>query len=712
MATLRRTHAPPSIARGPLLLASLAWGVLPWQAGSGWPLALQAGPWAWALGLTQVLALVLALVPGARRARAVRVAGVTAIAFLLLAGGLALAGWTLGPGMVVVGFTLVFALGYALAEAGRFRDPLLGALILGSALLIFLFIVYPLLGMVRAVTLERLLGVLRDSRFLMLENPFTPQSETLRALLVGVLGAVAGAWLDRAARARGLLVGLAVGVAVGAALFGRGALASSLLVAGVVAPLSTLLGLAFALLQQRTRLRWLQPLLGGLALLPLITPPFVLAFALILMFGRNGFVTAGLLGLDQNFLFGPVGLITAQVLAFAPVAFLVLRGSVQGLNAALEEAASSLGSSRWRVFRTVTWPLLRPGLANALLLSVIESLSDFGNPLILGGDRNYLATEVFIAFTGRYDPVEAAVYGLVLLALVLLVFWLQYRWLGQTSFVTTTGKPTGGRPLPLPGALEALLTALLALWGLLVVGLYGSVMVGSFVQLWGFNYTPTLKHYHDFLTLGLPVFVNTFKIALVAAVPTAVLGLLLAYLVFRQDFAGKRLLEFSALLSFAMPGTVMGVGYVLAFNGEPWVLTGTTALIVLALIFREVPVGIRAGVAGLAQIDPALEEASATLGGSSGRTLVRVVLPLLLPAFIGGLAFAFVRGMTAVSQIIFLVGPGNLLATVLLLGWVEQGQMGRAAAMSTVMILSLLAVVLLLFPLSRRFDVRVGGGMP
>ncbi|RIH83617.1 ABC transporter permease [Calidithermus roseus] len=711
MATLRRPHAPPSTTRGPLLLALLAWGVLPWQAGSGWPLALQAGPWAWAVGLTQVLALALAIAPGARRARAVRVAAVTATAFILLAGGLALAGWTLGPGMVVVGFALVFALGYALAEAGRFRDPLLGALILSSALLIFLFIIYPLLGMARAVTLERLLGVLRDSRFLMLENPFTPQPETLRALLVAVVVALVGARLDRARRLRGLLVGLAVGVALGVALFGRGALASSLLVAGVVAPLSTLLGLAFAILQQRTRLRWLQPLLGGLALLPLITPPFVLAFALILMFGRNGFVSANLLGLDSNFLFGPVGLITAQVLAFAPVAFLVLRGSVQGLNASLEEAAWSLGSSRWRVFRTVTWPLLRPGLANALLLAVIESLSDFGNPLILGGDRNYLATEVFIAFTGRYDPVEAAVYGLVLLGLVLLVFWLQYRWLGQTSFVTTTGKPSGGRPLSLPGALEVALTALLAVWGLLVVSLYGSVIVGSFVQLWGFNYTPTLKHYQDFLVLGLPVFANTFKIALIAAIPTAILGFVLAYLVFRQEFAGKRLLEFSALLSFAMPGTVMGVGYVLAFNAEPWVLTGTTVIIILALIFREVPVGIRAGVAGLAQIEPALEEASATLGSSTGRTLSRVVLPLLLPAFIGGLAFAFVRGMTAVSQIIFLVGPGNLLATVLLLGWVEQGQMGRAAAMSTVMILSLLAVVLLLFPLTRRFDVRLGGGV-
>ncbi|GIW24043.1 iron ABC transporter permease [Meiothermus sp.] len=699
----------PSVARNPLLLALLVWAALPWQGG-GWPLAVQAGPWAWAVGVFLALALVASSLPGPRRPRALGVAFLALLTFLTLVGGLYLASWTLGLGSAGVGLLLMVALGYALAEARYFRDSLLGALVLLSALLIFLFIVYPLLGLVRTVTLERVLAVLGDTRFLMLENPYTPRSELAWTLGLAGLGALLAGWLDR--RLRGLGLGFLLGGALGVALFGRGALASSLLVAAVVAPLSTLLGLLFALLQQRTRLRWLGPLLNGLALLPLITPPFVLAFALILMFGRNGFITAGVLGLDQNFLFGPVGLVAAQVLAFTPVAYLVLRGSVQNLSAALEEAAGTLGAGPGRVFRSVTWPLLRPGLANALLLSVIESLSDFGNPLILGGDRNYLATEVFIAFTGRYDPVEAAVYGLVLLLLVLLVFWLQYRWLGQTSFVTTTGKPGGGRPQPLPGWLEGLSTALLLLWGALVLGLYGSVMVGSLVQLWGFNYTPTLKHYQDFLTVGLPVFLNTFKIALLAAVPTALLGLLLAYLVFRQAFVGRRALEFAALLSFALPGTVMGVGYVLAFNTEPWVLTGTTALIVLALIFREVPVGIRAGVAGLAQIDPALEEASASLGASTPRTLGRIVFPLLLPAFIGGLAFAFVRGMTAVSQVIFLVGPGNLLATVLLLGWVEQGQMGRAAAMSTVMILSLLLVVLLLFPLSRRFDVRMGGPMP
>jgi iron(III) transport system permease protein len=282
--------------------------------------------------------------------------------------------------------------------------------------------------MVRAVSLERLLGVLRDSRFLMLENPFTPQSETLRALLVAAAIALAGSGLDRARRLRGLLVGLAVGLALGVALFGRGALASSLLVAGMVAPLSTLLGLAFAILEQRTRLRFLRPVLGGLALLPLITPPFVLAFALILMFGRNGFVSAHLLGLDSNFLFGPVGLITAQVLAFAPVAFLVLRGSVQGLNASLEEAAWSLGSSRWRVFRTVTLPLLRPGLANALLLAVIESLSDFGNPLILGGDRNYLATGSSSPSPGattRWRPLSTG--------------WCCWRWCCWSSGCSTAG---------------------------------------------------------------------------------------------------------------------------------------------------------------------------------------------------------------------------------------------------------------------------------
>ncbi len=238
--------------------------------------------------------------------------------------------------------------------------------------------------------------------------------------------------------------------------------------------------------------------------------------------------------------------------------------------------------------------------------------------------------------------------------------------------------------------LEAVLLVIYTSWTILVLGLYFSIVYGSFVQLWGIDNTLTLKNYRDFMNAGWPVFLYTARIAAISAIPAALLGFLIAYLVVRQNFVGRTLVEFGSMLSFATPGTVMGVAYILAFNTGPWLLTSTSIIIVLAFIFRNMPVAIRGGVAGLAQIDPSLEEASTTLRASSSTTLRRVLLPLLIVPLIGGLIFAFVRAMSAISQVIFLVSPGNMLATVLLLGWVEQGQLGRAAAMGSVLIVSML----------------------
>src|SRR5690606_28575049 len=227
----------------------------------------------------------------------------------------------------------------------------------------------------------------------------------------------------------------------------------------------------------------------------IITPPFILSFAMVFLLGRNGLITDNVLGLSTRFLYGIPGVSIAQILAFTPVAYLLPRGSIGPLDPALEEAAQPLGARPSVTLRTITWPLLRPGLAAAFLLSMIESLADFGNPIVLGGNRRYLATEVYLSLTGRFNPREAAVYGVVLLGLVLLAFFLQRWWLGGGSFITVTGKPTAGALVRLPPRLEIVLTSLLLVWTIFVAALYFSIVLGSFTQLWGINYTLTFKHY-------------------------------------------------------------------------------------------------------------------------------------------------------------------------------------------------------------------------
>jgi iron(III) transport system permease protein len=680
-------------------------------------------PTLWLVGLMLVAAIIVSALPLATTQRAQLLIGVGALGFVLATGWLIASATPFGLGALMTLAMVMIVIGNGLSESGLVQgDAFIASSILFMALFVVLFIVYPLFMVLRTavyvngrLTLEQLRTTLSHPLFLFLNNPRTPRDEL--ALTLGWAGAgtlLVGSytlWRRRSIwrTVWGLLMGFGLGFLVGLMIYGRGAFPTSLLVVSIVAPACTLLGLMFALLGQRSRFRVVSRSLDVISLLPVITPPFILAFAMIFLLGRRGIITHQLLGLSTNNIYGILGVSLAQILAFTPVAYLLLRGSLASLNPALEEAAQTLGANRWTLLRTVTWPLLRPGLAAAFLLSMIESLADFGNPIILGGDRNYLATEVYLSLTGRYNPNEAAAYGVVLLFLVLLAFFIQRLWLGGGSFVTVTGKPSGGRVVRLPWGLELILTSLLIIWTLFVAALYLSIIMGSFTQLWGVNYSLTTQHYRDFMRAGWPVFLYSMRVAATSAVPAMLVGFLIAYLVVRYRFWGRRFVEFGSLLSFATPGTVMGVAYIFAFNTGPWLLTASATIIILALVFRNMPVSIRAAVAGLAQIDQSLEEASTMLRAPSLTTLRRILFPLLANTLITGLIYAFVSAMTAVSQVIFLVSPGNQLATVLLLGWVEQGQLGRAAAMGTVLIISMLAAILLVLVLARRLGVRTLG---
>lgn len=484
---------------------------------------------------------------------------------------------------------------------------------------------------------------------------------------------------------------------------------NSLVLAILVGIGTTLLGLAFALIVTRTGFR-AKRLLRALTVLPIITPPFVIGLAVILLFGRAGVVTQFLseaFGLQPTrWIYGLPGILFAQLLAFTPIAFLVLIGVVEGVSPAMEEAAQTLRADRWKTFTTVSLPLMRPGLANAFLLGFIESMADFGNPLVLGGNFGVLSTEIFFAIVGaQYDQGRAAVLALVLLGFTLAAFYAQQRWLGRRSYTTVTGKGDTGLHVGLPGALRTAVFATGLPWAALTLVIYLMIMFGGFVETWGRDHSFTLRHYVDAFAVttgdfGLVwsgaawnSFWTTLTIAAVSAVPTAAIGLLTAYLLVRQRFAGKDAFEFGTMLSFAIPGTVIGISYILAFNVPPIELTGTGVILVICFIFRNMPVGVRAGVAAMSQLDKSLDEASLTLGASSLTTVRKVILPLLRPAIVAALVFSFVRAMTAISAVIFLVSANYDMATSYIIGRVENGDYGLAIAYSSVLILVMLVAI-------------------
>ena len=485
---------------------------------------------------------------------------------------------------------------------------------------------------------------------------------------------------------------------------------NSLFLAVMTGAGTTFLGLSFALIFTRTNFR-AKKLLRILTVLPIITPPFVIGLALILLFGRAGTVTefvAELLNIEPGrWVYGFWGVYFAQLLSFTPIAFLVLIGVVQGVSPSMEEASQTLDADRWQTFRYVSLPLMRPGLANAFLLGFIESLADFGNPLVLGSGYSVLSTEIFFAIVGSVaDPAKAAILAIALLTLTLSAFMAQRLWLGKKSYATITGKADSGQNASLNPVLRTICYATALPWAALTLVVYSMIIFGSFVKLWGYNHSFTWDHYIrafgiDFASgrfsgVAWDSYFTTLTISSIAAPLTALVGLATAYLLVRQKFVGKNAFEFSTMLSFAIPGTVIGVSYIMAFNFPPIELTGTSIILIIVFVFRNMPVGVRGGIAAMSLLDKSLDEASITLGANSFTTVKRVILPLMGPAILAALTYSFVRAITSVSAVIFLVSAKHNMATSFIVGRVENGEFGLAIAYSAVLIITMLAAILIL----------------
>jgi iron(III) transport system permease protein len=365
-----------------------------------------------------------------------------------------------------------------------------------------------------------------------------------------------------------------------------------------------------------------------------------------------------------------------------------------------------LRGDAWQTFRRVSFPLMRPGIANAFLISFVESLADFGNPIVLGGGYNVLSTDIYFSVVGAVgDKTRAATLAVILLSFTLAAFLLQRRWVGNRSYATVTGKADSGQHVGLSPALKAFCYPTVLAWTVFTVIVYFMILAGGFVKLWGYDNTLTLDHYSRAFAIawtedGLWLkgaawssFLTTLKISAIAAPLTAGLGMLTAYLLVRQRFPGKAIFEFVTMLSFAIPGTVIGVSYILAFNRPPIELTGTMAILIVCFVFRNMPVGVRSGIAAMAQLDKSLDEASITLGADTFTTIRRVILPLLGPAVTAALSYSFVRAITSVSAVIFLVSADTNMATAYIVGRVDAGDYGIAIAYSSALIVAMLAAL-------------------
>jgi iron(III) transport system permease protein len=481
---------------------------------------------------------------------------------------------------------------------------------------------------------------------------------------------------------------------------------NSLLLGALVGLGGTVIGFVFAFTAARGRLpRWLLTAIDAAVLLPLVSPPFTTAIAMIFSFGPRGLITYELLGLKGVTVYGLTSTLLSEVLTYFPIAYLTLRPLLAAIDSNLEGMALSLGASRWRVFRTVTLPLCVPGLANAFLLLFAASLADFATPLILAGNQfPVLPTQAYLQITGMFDLRGGAALSLVLLVPALAVFLLQRHWVGRRHYVTVTGKGAGQTPFDsISPLMRAILLAACALVAAAIVYFYALLLYASLVVALGANHAFTLQHYRVIFTEGLKVIRDTLIIAGFAMPLGGLYGILLGYLVTRKRFVGRRTMEMVSMINYALPGTIVGIAYLIAFNDPPIELAGTALIIIACYVFRYGPTGIRATVALLQQIDKSLEEASQGLGAGSGMTFRRITLPLIVPAFFAGLGVVFIRSMTAISATIFLVSISWTLITVKILENMTELSLGPAAAFSVLVVAIVFVVIALIGRMLRAF---------
>jgi len=470
-----------------------------------------------------------------------------------------------------------------------------------------------------------------------------------------------------------------------------GALTGSVQLGMLTATLSTIIGFLFAFFVARTSMRG-KKLVTALATLPVISPPFSLTLSIILLFGNNGLITKRLLGLEHFSIYGLGGLGLVQTISMFPIAFLTMAGVLEAIDSTLEDASLDLNASRWHTFTRVTLPLAAPGILSSWLLVFTNSLADFANPLLLSGSFRVLSVESYIEVTGMNRLGNGAALSILLLLPTLTAFFVQRAWVAKKSFVVVTGKPSGRLSDLASKPTRLFLLAFVIVTSVFIVSLYGTIVAGCFVKNWGIDYSFTTVNIVEALQRGKAAMLSTMTLAGIATPIAGFIAMIGAVLVVRKRFPGKRALEALMMTPFAVPGTLIGISYILAFNQPPLLLVGTGAILVICYVIRELPVGLEGGVATLRQIDPAIEEAASDLGADQATVFRTVILPLIRPAFISSMSYTFVRSMTAVSAIIFLISARWYHITIQIYNFSENIRFGLASVLATALIILVLAV--------------------
>jgi iron(III) transport system permease protein len=480
---------------------------------------------------------------------------------------------------------------------------------------------------------------------------------------------------------------------------------NSLIAAAFATVGATLIGVPLAFCMARVDLPG-KALLFTLASLPLVLPSFVAAYALVLLFGHAGVITSALrgLGVPIGSIYGLPGIIAVFSLTLYPYVLMPTIAGFKAIDISVEEAARNLGSSRWRVFRTVLLPVVMPAVLAGALLVFIETLENFGVPAVLAEDRPFLAVDIFKLFAGEAEnnPAAAGALSVLLIVGTALVLLLQRRYLARRRF--TTNARAVPPPMPLSRGWKT--AATLYSWGIVLLSLlpFAAVLFISFLHFSGpvLTWRPGVSNYITLLAGSYEPLYNTLLLATVAALVATLIGAPIGYIVTRHRSRLSTLLDMIGMVPFAVSGTVMGIGLILAFNNGPLILTGGWLILVVAYVVRKLPFSVRSASAIVHQIEPCLEEASINLGVSPFRTFTRLMVPLMASGLVGGMVLVWITVASELSSTIVLYTSRWSTVTVRMFQFLEGTAPGSATAAAAILILFTAVPLLILHRLMRR----------
>ena len=489
--------------------------------------------------------------------------------------------------------------------------------------------------------------------------------------------------------------------------FYRGAILNTLQIGVLATVVTTVLAVPLAFAIARLPVPGKAAILA-LAALPLVLPSFVSAYAIVLLLGRSGIVTAWLqsVGIGFGSIYGTGGIVLVYVLTLYPYVLLPTVAAFKAVDVSMEEAAQGLGSSPGRAVRTVILPIVLPAILAGALLVFIETLENFGVPFVLAEDMPIFSVEAFKLFIGETspNPAQAGVLATLLILTTAAVLVIQRRFLASRRFATSARQA----PPVLPIGPGLRIAATIYCWLIVLLALvpFFAIVVLSFLEFRGPVLHPnfSLDNFAVLFGREMRPLGNTLLFATGAALGTTLIGVPIGYVVTRWRSGVATTLDVLATLPFAVAGTVLAIGFVVSFNSGWLVLTGGPLILVLAYTVRKIPFAVRSASAIVHQIDLSLEEASISLGRSPLQTFLRVVVPLMLGGIASGIVLTWVTVASELSATVVLYSGQWRTLTVVMFQALEGGGAGLATAAASTLIVVTVLPIALLYRLVKRYE--------